>query len=232
MKSNDLNWFEDICKWADKYDLDHEEFPRDKTLLENMIQLEICNENIIEIPPQIEHLSKLLVLMTCDNNIKEIPKELFNLKSLSMVSFSNNRISKIPNEIEHVNIFYLDISNNPIEELPLVIYKKKRINTLFLHNTNIDAIPEDICQLKNLTTLTFDDKHLSSIAKYLTSFPDIDSIDLTHSNYEITSKLIQNLGLKHNTKEWIEKEDKKINGAIKIFQETNFTSEDDIEDYL
>lgn len=229
MKSNDLNWFEDICKWADKYDLNHEEFPRDKTLLENMIQLEICNENIIEIPPQIEHLSKLLVLMTCDNNIKEIPKELFNLKSLCMVSFSNNRISKIPDEIEHVNIFYLDISNNPIEELPLVIYKKKRINTLFLHNTNIDAIPEDICQLKNLTTLTFDDKHLSSIAKYLTSFPDIDSIDLTHSNYEITSKLIQNLGLKHNTKEWIEKEDKKINGAIKIFQENDFTPEDDME---
>ncbi|WP_193311191.1 hypothetical protein, partial [Poseidonibacter ostreae] len=93
----------------------------------------------------------------------------------------------------------------------------------------IDAIPEDICQLKNLTTLTFDDKHLSSIAKYLTFFPDIDSIDLTHSNYEITSKLIQNLGLKQNTKEWLEKEDKKINGAIKIFQETNFTPEDDME---
>ena len=57
--SNDLNWFDDICKWADKYDLNHEDFPRDKTLLENMIQLDICDKNINEIPPQIEHLSKL-----------------------------------------------------------------------------------------------------------------------------------------------------------------------------
>jgi len=227
--SNDLNWFEDICKWADKYDLNHEDFPRDKTLLENMIQLEICDEEINEIPPQIEHLSKLLVLMTCHNNIKELPKELFNLKSLSMVSFPNNKISKIPNEIEYVNIFYLDISNNPIAELPLVIYKKKRLSALYFHNTNIDTIPEDICQLKNLTTLTFDDKHLSSISKYLYSFPNIDSINLAHSNCERTSKLIQNLGLKEDTQEWINKEDKKTNGVIKIFQETNFTPEDDME---
>ena len=76
--ANDLNWFDDICKWADKYNLSHEDFPRDKTLLENMIELEICNSNIEEIPPQIKHLTKLLVIMACDNNIKELPQELFN----------------------------------------------------------------------------------------------------------------------------------------------------------
>ena len=119
----------------------------------------------------------------------------------------------MPYEIEKVNIFYLDISNNPIKTLPPIIYKKKRISNLYLHNTNIDTIPENICQLKNITTLTFDDKHLPTIAKYISSFPNIDSINLTHSNYDETSELIQNLSLRQDRNEWLCKEYKKTNGC-------------------
>ena len=146
-----------------------------------------------------------------------------------MLSLSNNNISEIPHEIEKVNIFYLDISNNPIKTLPEIIYKKKRISNLLLHNTNIQNIPENICQLKNLITLTFDDKHLSTVVKYLSYFPNINSINLTHSNYDETSPLVQNLGLKQDTQEWLNKEHKKSNGVIKIFQETTLTPEDDME---
>ena len=146
-----------------------------------------------------------------------------------MLSLSNNNISEIPHEIEKVNIFYLDISNNPIKTLPEIIYKKKRISNLLLHNTNIQNIPENICQLKNLITLTFDDKHLSTVVKYLSYFPNINSINLTHSNYDETSPLVQNLGLKQDTQEWLNKEYKKSNGVIKIFQETTLTPEDDME---
>lgn len=143
--TNTNDWFDDICKWAEKYDLNHEGFPKDKTLLENMSQLEICNSDIEEIPSQIESLRKLVVVLADCNNIKELPLELFKLKSLAMLSLSNNNISEIPHEIEKVNIFYLDISNNPIKTLPEIIYKKKRISNLLLHNTNIQNIPEDIC---------------------------------------------------------------------------------------
>lgn len=138
-------------------------------------------------------------------------------------------ISKIPDEIEKVNIFYLDISNNPIKNLPKIIYKKKRISNLLLHNTNIQVIPEDICQLKNLTTFTFDDKHLATVVKYLSYFPNINSINLTHSNYDETSPLIQNINLKYDKKEWLNKKHKKSNGVIKIFQESKVTPEDDME---
>lgn len=227
--TNTHDWFDDICKWADKYDLNHEDFPRDKTLLENMSQLEICNSNMEEIPSQIENLRKLVVVLADCNNIKELPLELFKLKSLAMLSLSNNNISEIPHEIEKVNIFYLDISNNPIKTLPEIIYKKKRISNLLLLNTNIQNIPEDICQLKNLTALTFDDKHLTTVVKYLSSFPNINSINLTHSNYDETSPLIQNLNLKYDKKEWLNKEHKKSNGVIKIFQESKVTPEDDME---
>lgn len=227
--TNTNDWFDDICKWAEKYDLNHEGFPKDKTLLENMSQLEICNSDIEEIPLQIENLRKLVVVLADCNNIKELPLELFKLKSLAMLSLSNNNISEIPHEIEKINIFYLDISNNPIKTLPEIIYKKKRISNLLLHNTNIQNIPEDICQLKNLTALTFDDKHLPTVVKYLAFFPNINSINLTHSNYDETSPLIQNLNLKYDKKEWLNKEHKKSNGVIKIFQESKFTPEDDME---
>ena len=230
--TNTNDCYNKFCQWAEKYYL-NDEFGNikfiDKDSLENITELNICDKNINEIPPEIENLSNLLVVLADCNNIKELPLELFKLKSLAMLSLSNNNISKIPHEIEKVNIFYLDISNNPIKTLPEIIYKKKRISNLLLHNTNIQNIPEDICQLKNLTTLTFDDKHLTTVVKYLSSFPNINSINLTHSNYDETSPLLQNLGLKQDTQEWLNKEHKKSNGVIKIFQESTLTPEDDME---
>ncbi|PRM94293.1 hypothetical protein CJ673_07290 [Aliarcobacter cryaerophilus] len=230
--TNTSDWYDKFCQWAEKYYF-NDEFGNikfiDKDSLENITELDICDKNINEIPPQIENLSNLLVVLADCNNIKELPLELFKLKSLSMLSLSNNNISEIPHEIEKVNIFYLDISNNPIKTLPEIIYKKKRISNLLLHNTNIQVIPENICQLKNLITLTFDDKHLSTVVKYLSYFPNINSINLTHGNYDETSPLVQNLGLKQDTQEWLNKEHKKSNGVIKIFQESRFTPEDDME---
>ena len=230
--TNTNDFYNKFCQWAEKYYF-NDEFGNikfiDKDSLENITELNICDKNINEIPPQIENLSNLLVVLADCNNIKELPLDLFKLKSLAMLSLSNNNISEIPHEIEKVNIFYLDISNNPIKTLPVIIYKKKRISNLLLHNTNIQVIPEDICQLKNLITLTFDDKHLSTVVKYLSYFPNINSINLTHSNYDETSPLIQNLNLKYDKKEWLNKEHKKSNGVIKIFQETTLTPEDDME---
>ena len=230
--TNTNDCYNKFCQWAEKYYLTNEFGNNkiiDKDSLENITQLDICDKNINEIPPQIGNLKKLVVVLANCNNIKELPLELFKLKSLSMLSLSNNNISEIPHEIEKVNIFYLDISNNPIKTLPEIIYKKKRISNLLLHNTNIQNIPENICQLKNLITLTFDDKHLSTVVKYLSYFPNINSINLTHSNYDETSPLIQNLNLKYDKKEWLNKEHKKSNGVIKIFQESTLTSEDDME---
>ena len=230
--TNTNDWYNKFCQWAEKYYF-NDEFGNikfiDKDSLENITELNICDKNINEIPPQIGNLKKLVVVLANCNNIKELPLELFKLKSLAMLSLSNNNISKIPHEIEKVNIFYLDISNNPIKTLPEIIYKKKRISNLLLHNTNIQVIPEDICQLKNLITLTFDDKHLPTVVKYLSYFPNINSINLTHSNYDETSPLVQNLGLKQDTQEWLNKEHKKSNGVIKIFQESTFIPEDDME---
>ncbi|MEN5387866.1 leucine-rich repeat domain-containing protein [Aliarcobacter skirrowii] len=233
--TNTNDWYNKFCQWAEKYYF-NDEFGNikfiDKDSLENITELDICDKNTNEIPPQIENLSNLLVVLADCNNIKELPLELFKLKSLAMLSLSNNNISEIPHEIEKVNIFYLDISNNPIKNLPEIIYKKKRISNLLLHNTNIQNIPENICQLKNLTTLTFDDKHLPTVVKYLSYFPNINSINLTHSNYDETLPLIQNLNLKYDKKEWLKKEHKKSNGVIKIFQENTFTPEDDMEDMV
>ncbi len=230
--TNTNDWYNKFCQWAEKYYLTNE-FDNikilDKDYLENITELDICDKNINEIPPQIGNLKKLVVVLADGNNIKELPLELFKIKSLAMLSLSNNNISEIPHEVEKVNIFYLDISNNPIKTLPEIIYKKKRISNLLLHNTNIQNIPEDICQLKNLTTFTFDDKHLATVVKYLSYFPDINSINLTHSNYDETSPLLQNLDLKYEKKEWLNKEYKKSDGVIKIFQESTLTPEDDME---
>ncbi|WP_164707209.1 leucine-rich repeat domain-containing protein [Arcobacter peruensis] len=227
---DDLNWFNDICKWANKYNISEEEFPRNKFLLQNMTELDISNKNINEIPPQIQNLTKLLMLIADNNNIKELPLELFKLKSLCMLIFSNNEISILPDEIENLSIVFLDMSNNPIKTIPQSFYRQKRINTLYLHNTQLNNIEKDIFQLTNLHKLSFDDKHLHNIAKYINLLPNIDSINLRESNYDKTSQLIQNLGLKLEIKKWLEEDRKSDNKIVMLLKEND--DDYDVKNYM
>ena len=88
-----LKWFNNICQWADKYDLKEDIFLRDRYKLQDLSQLDISNQGINELPKEIINLSNLKVLTIDHNNIKEFPKELYQLKKLRLLSFINNKIS-------------------------------------------------------------------------------------------------------------------------------------------
>ena len=95
----ELKWFDDICQWADKYDLDEDIFPRNRKKLKDLFKLDISNKGIAELPKDIGKLSNLRILFLDNNNIKELPDEIYQLKSLIFLSFLENEISFISPDI-------------------------------------------------------------------------------------------------------------------------------------
>ncbi len=262
-----LQWFDDICKWADKYDLDEDTFPRDKYKLQDLLTLNISNKGISELPKEIGYLTNLRMLIVDDNNIKKIPNELYQLKSLGLLSFLKNEISYISEEIInlkglllfaacHNNItelpisFYnlneletlclhgnkitvipseignlsslksLTISNNDIKVLPQSISKLEKLESLDIENTQIPNIPMDLLKLRKLNKLSINDDLLPFIAKNI-QYLNVDTINLSASDFQESSQIIRELNCKTNTVSWVEDRDKEDNGCVQLSKYKN-----------
>lgn len=67
-------WFDKICLWADKYDLDKFLVPRSKHQLEALLKLDLTDKKIEELPKEIKELKNLKILIMEHNLIKELPQ--------------------------------------------------------------------------------------------------------------------------------------------------------------
>ena len=261
---SELKWFNNICEWADKYNLDEDIFPRDKDQLQNLFELDISDKGLNELPKEIGKLTNLRILMIDNNNIKEFPNELYQLKNLSVLSFINNDISYISEEIVNFNnllmffacrnniaelpmSFYklnkleilclhgnkmisianeignlsslssLTISNNDIKVLPQSIEKLQKLESLEMENTHIRSIPMELLKLRNINALSINDDLLPFVAKNI-QYINVDTINLSASNFSESSEIVQELNFKVNKDTWVEDRDKKDNGCINLFK--------------
>lgn len=88
---NYLKWFDNICEWADKYNLDNTTFPRDKYRLMDMRELDISNKGITELPREIGMLRSLTTLNMSGNDIQHFPAELYQLKNLDTTQWIDKK---------------------------------------------------------------------------------------------------------------------------------------------
>ena len=148
----ELKWFENICQWADKYNLDEDVFPRDRFILEDLIELDISNKEINELPKEIGKLSNLKILTLNDNNIKEFPKELYMLKNLVLLSFLNNKISYISEDIIQLqDLMMFGACDNNISFLPKNFFKLKKLTKFCLHGNKLTKLSSDIGNFDSLS---------------------------------------------------------------------------------
>jgi Leucine-rich repeat (LRR) protein len=260
----ELQWFDNICAWADENYLEEDIFPRDREKLEELFELDISKKGISELPKEIGKLSNLRVLIVDNNNIKTFPKELYQLDKLFALSFINNGISHISQEVmklEELLLFYachndivtlpenffklkklttlclhgnkvttlsngignlstltyIAISNNDISALPPSILTLENLEEIELENTNISNIPVEILQLPKLKSMSINDDLLALIVNNI-QYIDIDTINLTASNINESSPMIEALDLNFDRESWVEDKDKKENGCIKLFK--------------
>ena len=256
----ELKWFDNLCQWADKYDLDEDTFPRDRYKLQDLFELDISNKGITELPSEIGRLISLKILIVDNNNLKEFPIEIYKLKNLVFLSCMKNKILHISEEIInlhgllmfaacHNEIFLLPhnffrlknlksiclhdnkltelsseignlskltsitISNNDIKVLPQFISKLEKLESLDIENTQILEIPIDLLRHMKLTKLSINDALLPLVIQNM-RYLNIDTINLTASDFQKSSQIIKDLDFRIDNEIWMEERDKKDNGCI------------------
>ena len=189
-----LKWFDDICLWADKYDLDEDVFPRDRNLLQDLCELDISKKGISELPQEIGKLTNLRILIMDDNNIKVFPDELYQLKRLWMLSFLDNEISYISEEIINLeDLLVFAACHNQIAVLPKNFYMLKNLTIFCLHGNKLTSLSNDIGNLVNLTSIAISNNDIKTLPPSIAKLKSLVSLDI--ENTKILSVPIDLLNL-------------------------------------
>ncbi|MDZ8109997.1 MAG: COR domain-containing protein [Nostoc sp. DedQUE12a] len=131
--------------------------------LSSLKTLDLSNNQLSSLPPEICQLSSLETLDLNNNQLSSLPPEICQLSSLTELYLDNNQLSSLPPEFSQLSsLTRLDLDNNQLSSLPPEICQLSSLETLYLQDNQLSSLPPEICQLSSLTLLYLDNNPLTS----------------------------------------------------------------------
>lgn len=180
--------------------------PFEITLLNNVEELYLRNNNIVNVPGYLFSLQKLYKLDLIGNKISfiandsifsnnivlknislsnnvftQFPLFLMHLKGLKELDLSYNLISSFPNDIQGLNrsnLNKIDLNNNILEKFPLGLYLLDSLKSIYLRENIIRELPEEIIKFQNLSYIDLSFNKLDSLPSTISKMNQL-SINLT-----------------------------------------------------
>lgn len=191
-ESDKLNLHE-LSLWKNKI----EEIP--KFVYGNVEEFQLCHNKLKLVP--IECLrNNLTKLNLCCNEISSLPPELFQIKSLRELILFHNQITEIPSTFTQSYLEVLDVSENPLSNLPII---PTQLTALKINFCNFTDIEHCLPKFNSLIKLHAISNHLKSIpfipslqellvaCNELTEFPQLQTssmimmvVDVSHNYIE------------------------------------------------
>ncbi|XP_052416341.1 leucine-rich repeat-containing protein 28-like isoform X1 [Carassius gibelio] len=133
--------------------------------LPNLIELYLHSNNIAIIPQAIGNLVKLQSLDLSDNALQFICPEIGQLRSLRHLRLANNQLKFLPQELGDLGeMETLDVSMNLLRTLPERLHQCLSLQCLTADRNLLHYLPRQLCLLPDLN-------ELSMAANCLTSLP-------------------------------------------------------------
>ncbi|KAF5915141.1 hypothetical protein HPG69_011604 [Diceros bicornis minor] len=104
--------------------------------------------------PRTHGLQNLILLNLNNNQLTWIPPEISRLRSVTYLSINHNQLASIPRELCFLeNLSELQLNYNQLICVPEEIKFLKKLQKLLLVRNNIEVLPEGLCDLINLKSL-------------------------------------------------------------------------------
>jgi Leucine-rich repeat (LRR) protein len=187
--------FEDIYQLEIELQLDTISDPENIYKLVNLELLDLTDNYIENIPPEINNLTSLETLNLSRNYITVIIPEMCQLTNLSSLYLGYNGITRIPREICNLaNLTELLLNNNFITEFPPELCQLTNLSVLALNNNTITTIPHEIHLLTNLTELHLNNNIIEEMPSELFQLTNLSVLELTNNNIKniATTNIIAN----------------------------------------
>ncbi|CAG8445609.1 16575_t:CDS:2 [Funneliformis mosseae] len=122
--------------------------------LPNLKNIGLCSLGLVKLSPNICFLYITNCLQICCNELTEIPAEIGYMKNLTKLDLSKNKLKYIPDTIGFLHkLVELRLSENQLTYIPSSIGSLKKLGTLLLENNKLTELPPEIGEIKTLVNL-------------------------------------------------------------------------------
>uniref|UniRef100_UPI00398F327C leucine-rich repeat-containing protein 28 isoform X1 n=1 Tax=Pristiophorus japonicus TaxID=55135 RepID=UPI00398F327C len=145
--------------------------------LPNLIELYLHSNNIAVIPEAIGTLVKLQSLDLSNNALAVLCPEIGQLKSLRHLRLAKNQLKFLPSEIGDLReLQTLDVSTNCLTTLPESLHLCFSLQYLAADHNHLKDLPRQLCMLPNLNELSVTSNSLKYLPQDLGRYPELQYV--------------------------------------------------------
>ncbi|KAI6210460.1 hypothetical protein M3Y96_00330600 [Aphelenchoides besseyi] len=157
--------------------------PPEIGFLHSLMDLNLRQNEFVELPEELGHCVNLLSLNISTNILPELPKSIVNLHMMTSLNISNNSFTQLPSDIHKlVNLQHLDAGTCEIRVLPPEIARLSRLRVLDLCENYLTELPDGMEGLQSLEILDLRGNLLTGIPPGLLSCKTLRSLDLSKNS--------------------------------------------------
>uniref|UniRef100_A0A914Z0S5 PDZ domain-containing protein n=1 Tax=Panagrolaimus superbus TaxID=310955 RepID=A0A914Z0S5_9BILA len=152
--------------------------------LKNLIELDISNNGIVDIAPEIEFSPHLVIIDLSSNVLSAgtLPKSIVNLSNLTHLNISNNPIAELPEDIDNLqNLRSLDARQCDLRQLPASIVKLRQLHRLDVGENNLAELPADFDGLENLREFDAEENDLIILSSSILGCTKLESLVISEN---------------------------------------------------
>ena len=148
------------------------QFPTEIFALADSLEvLELSNNHFKALPDEFAQLKRLKIVFFNNNEFKEVPEVLSQCPALSMIGFKSNKITHCGENALPLNVRWLILTANRLEQLPTSIGKLSRLQKLMLAGNQLRSLPDEMAACENLELIRLAANRLTALPDWLFTLP-------------------------------------------------------------
>ncbi|KAF2070625.1 hypothetical protein CYY_008064, partial [Polysphondylium violaceum] len=120
-----------------------------------------------------------------DNVIKEIPPDIYKLRSLKIFWVNNNKITTVPDEVGLLaELEDFQIDGNQVHRLNKVFFELKKVTDISMSRNHLKEIPTDFSSFTTLKSLALENNELTALPGTMSSMVNLKTLNVGQNNIE------------------------------------------------
>lgn len=140
-------------------------------LAESLEILDLSDNPLTDLPPDIGRLKRLRVLFCSQSRITRLPPALGDCPCLGQIGIRGGVLESIPGESLPPALRWLTVTDNRLTSLPVELGRRPALEKLLLSGNRLAAVPESLGEAPRLELLRLSANRLERLPGWLTQLP-------------------------------------------------------------